>query len=566
MKNKALKLYTSVLALAFAAACQPTDKASSIEETQPKKTASFEYFSYSGQTPETVELADNQYQNPILAGYYPDPSVLRVDEDYYLVNSSFSHFPGIPVFHSKDLVNWSQIGNAIDRPDQLDFSGLTVSRGVFAPDISYHDGVFYIVTTCVDCKGNFVITADNPTGPWSDPVWLDFDGIDPSIFWEGEKAYIVNNDAPIGTPIYEGHRAIWVQEFDWQNLKMVGERTLLINGGVDITTEPVWIEGPHILKRDGYYYLTAAEGGTSVNHSQTIFRSKDVRGPFLPADHNPILTQRDLVPDRTHPISAAGHAKFVETQNGEWWATFLSTRPYDAEDHYNIGRETFLLPVSWNDGWPYILPAGEAIPFAHAKPNLPAQAAPALPLTGNFSYRDEFDGSALSQQWVGVRNPESAFYSIKNGALNLSCDYAFGDLSHAPSFIGRRQQHHIATTTTSLSYTPQANGDQAGLVAIQNDTSLVFFGIEKDENGTNIVVRTKDNSDNDTLLASAPITNLENIDLTLSSDAGLMQFEYAIEGAQTVLAQDIDATLLSTAKAGGFVGTIIGPYCHSSVQ
>ena len=149
-----------------------------------------------------------QYINPILSGYYPDPSVIRVGDDYFLVNSSFSHFPGLPIFRSKDLVSWTQIGNAIDRPEQLDFTGRTVSQSVFAPDISYHDGVFYIVNTCVQCGGNFVITAKNPAGPWSNPVWLPFEGIDPSIFWDGDKAYIVNNGAPDETPRYEGHRAI----------------------------------------------------------------------------------------------------------------------------------------------------------------------------------------------------------------------------------------------------------------------------------------------------------------------------------------------------------------------
>jgi xylan 1,4-beta-xylosidase len=201
----------------------------------------FSSFSYDGHAQEKVPVGPGQYRNPILSGYYPDPSVTRVGDDYYLVLSSFAHYPGLPIFKSKDLVNWTQIGNAIDRPEQLDFTGMRTSQAVFAPDISYHDGVFYIVNTCVECKGNFVITAKDPAGPWSNPTWLPFEGIDPSIYWEGDKAYIVNNRAPAEPPRYDGHRAIWIQEYDWRAGKMVGDSTQLINGGVDISKKPVWI-------------------------------------------------------------------------------------------------------------------------------------------------------------------------------------------------------------------------------------------------------------------------------------------------------------------------------------
>ena len=237
--------------------------------------ARFDEFRYSGEDAAQPALGPDEFRNPILSGYYPDPSVTRVGDDYYLVNSSFAHFPGIPVFTSKDLVHWTQIANAIDRPEQLDFTGRRTSQGVFAPDISWHDGLFYIANTCVECGGNFVITAKDPAGPWSNPIWLPFEGIDPSIYWEGDKAYIVNNRAPDGPPRYDGHRAIWIQEYDWRAGKMVGPSTQLINGGVDISKKPVWIEGPHILRKDGTYYLTAAEGGTS----SSPFTSQGSHGP-----------------------------------------------------------------------------------------------------------------------------------------------------------------------------------------------------------------------------------------------------------------------------------------------
>jgi xylan 1,4-beta-xylosidase len=518
----------------------------------------FERFSYEGKSQESARAAAGEYRNPILSGYYPDPSITRVGEDYYLVNSSFTHFPGLPVFHSKDLVNWTQVANAIDRPGQLKFDGLRVSRGVFAPDISYHNGLFYIVNTCVDCGGNFVITAKDARGPWSDPVWFQFEGIDPSIFWEGDKAYIVNNGAPNEPPRYDGHRAIWVQEFDYKQLRMVGERTQIVNGGVDISKEPSWIEGPHVIKRNGYYYLIAAEGGTGDKHSQVVFRSKSVRGPFVPFENNPILSQRDLDPNRANPVTSAGHAKFVQTQNGDWWATFLATRPYGT-DLYNIGRETFLLPVTWNGDWPMILEPGKRIPFVAKKPRLPETPRPAQPTNGDFSYVDEFDGDKLSLAWIGIRTPHQPVYSLQGGALMLNPSAAVGDLKGVPAFIGRRQQHHIATVSTTLTHVPEKEGERAGLVAIQNDNAWLFFGVTRIEGKPVVALFARQNSDKEALIASAPFAG-KSATLTLRADGGAMSFEYGSGGKTETLKAGFDASFLSTRKAGGFVGTVIGPY------
>jgi xylan 1,4-beta-xylosidase len=519
----------------------------------------FERFTYEGKSQEKVELGAGEYRNPILAGYYPDPSITRVGEDYYLINSSFAHFPGIPVFRSKNLVQWTQIGNAIDRPSQLNFDGLTVSRGVFAPDISYHDGLFYIVNTCVDCRGNFVITARNPSGPWSDPVWFEFEGIDPSIFWEGDTAYIVNNGAPNEPPRYDGHRAIWVQEFDYKQLRMVGERTQLVNGGVDISKKPVWIEGPHLIKRGGYYYLIAAEGGTGDSHSQVVFRSKSVRGPFVPFEGNPILSQRDLDPNRPNPVTSAGHAKFVETQNGEWWATFLATRPY-GPDLYNIGRETFMLPVKWVNDWPMILESGKRIPFVVPNPNLPRQPPPRQSTSGlDRSYVDEFEGDKLSFTWIGIRTPRKPIYSLDGGALVLHSSAALGDVKGVPAFIGQRQQHHIATVSTTLEYKPAKDGDRAGLAAIQNDNAWLFFGLTRIEGKPVVALFARQNSGTETLIASAPFAG-DSTTLTMRADGATASFVYLAGGKSATLKSGFDVSFLSTRKAGGFVGTVIGPY------
>lgn len=524
--------------------------------------ARFTHFTYAGHALERASANPGEYRNPVLAGYYPDPSVTRVGDDYYLVNSSFAHFPGLPVWTSKDLVNWRQIGNAIDRAEQLDLSDRAVSEGVFAPDISFHSGIFYIVNTCVGCRGNFVITAANPAGPWSNPIWLPFEGIDPSIYWEGDRAFIVNNRAPNEPPRYAGHRAIWVQEYDWRAGKMVGESTQLVNGGVDITRKPAWIEGPHLFKREGWYYLTAAEGGTGDNHSQVVFRSRNLRGPFVPFAGNPILTQRDLPRDRANPVTSAGHADLVQTQRGDWWATFLATRPY-ADGMYNVGRETFLLPVTWRDGWPVILDRGKPIPLVAPRPDLPAAPRPALPTSGDFSYVDDFAGDRLAMQWVGIRAPERPFYKVAGGTLELGSGARLGDRQGVPAFVGRRQQHADATVSVMVSDRLDHDGDRAGLAAVQSDRSFVFFGLARIDGRPQVALYTRDQADTDTLIGAAPLDATGAVTLTMRITGGSMAFDYRAAGRPLrTLKAGLDASLLSTARAGGFVGTVIGPYAY----
>ncbi|RYD45892.1 MAG: glycoside hydrolase family 43 protein, partial [Sphingomonadales bacterium] len=232
--------------------------------------ARFDFVSYRALDPAPATPA-NSYRNPILPGFQPDPSIVRVGSDFYLVTSTFSWFPGLPIYHSTDLVNWRLTGHAIDRAGQLDFGGRRGNEALFAPAIEHHGGKFWIVNTCIECGGNYVITADKAEGPWTEPVWLDFGGIDPSLVFGGDgRAWIAYNDAPPGEPLYEGHRAIWLQEFDPVAMRMKPARTLLVNGGLALKDKPVWAEGPHIYRHDGWYYLMAAEGGTADQHSETI--------------------------------------------------------------------------------------------------------------------------------------------------------------------------------------------------------------------------------------------------------------------------------------------------------
>ncbi|GGO91072.1 glycoside hydrolase family 43 protein [Stakelama pacifica] len=537
-----------------------------------RPVAVIDWFTYSGADPidRAVTPGPDDYRNPILQGYYPDPSIVRMGEDYYLVNSTFAYFPGLPIFHSRDLVSWTQIGNAIDREGQFDFRNLRLSRAIFAPDLTYHQGVFYLAGTCVDCGGNFVMTAKNPAGPWSDPVWNKVDGIDPSLFVDTEgQAWLLNNGPPQDTPRYDGHRAIWIQRIDLKTLQPFGPRKVLIDGGVHPEEKPVWIEGPHLYRHEGYYYLSAAEGGTSVNHSQTIWRSKQVDGPYVPAKANPILTQRDLPEDRKHPITSAGHADLVTTPDGKWWAVFLATRPYQG-DYYNIGRETFLLPVTWRDGWPNILAKGKAIPWTHKRPALKRQPQPALPTNGAFSYRDDFSGDALAQQWIGLRGLSAQWASVSGGALRLTPRPVSLGSELVPSYAGRRLQHHHATVSIRLHFADAAIGDRAGLAIVQSETSYYALDLARTEKGYAIEIRRRAGADepmDGTIVATRSLgsTAPKAIGLRLMPAGATIRFAYSLRADEwQQLGGAMDATVLSTKSAGGFVGSTVGPFATST--
>jgi xylan 1,4-beta-xylosidase len=530
----------------------------------PDRSARFDWVAYEGRDGGPVPRGS--YRNPVLAGFYPDPSVTRVGDDFYLVNSTFAWFPGIPVFHSRDLVHWRQIGNAIDRPGQLDFKRLGMSRGIFAPDISHHDGRFFIVTTCVDCGGNFVITARDAAGPWSDPVWLpSVEGIDPSLFFDDDgSAWIVNNRAPAGPPRYDGHRALWVERFDPIALKMLGSPRMIVDGGVDPAAKPVWIEGPHLFRAGGRYYLTAAEGGTAVAHSQVVFRADRVDGPYVPAPAsvNPILTQRDLDPARSAPITSAGHADLVQLKDGRWWATFLATRPYEG-DLYNTGRETYLLPVTWTDGWPTILPRGQAIPTVARAPALPRDVQP--PMTGSFAIRDEFAGKTLASTWMTMRTPTTPAWHVAGGALILEARDGIGDHGQ-PSFVARRQAHANASVSTSVTFRP-AEGAEAGLAAVQDDDHFLGVGLTRSEG--RLAVRafrrgTAAEPAAGRTLALVPVATGSPVRLRIVARGGRYDLDYAVGSARwRSVVRDVDGTNLSTARAGGFTGTMIGPFARA---
>ncbi len=521
-----------------------------------------------------------KFTNPILAGFYPDPSICKVDDNYYLVNSSFSYFPGIPVFHSKDLVHWKLIGHAMDRLEQLNLDGQGVSRGIFAPAIRFHKGLYYITCTLVDIGGNFVIKAKNPAGPWSNPTWLpQINGIDPSLFFDrNEKAYILYNSIPPDDkPLYDGHRTIRMRAFDLDSLKPEGKEILLVNGGVDISKKPVWIEGPHIFQKDGYYFLIAAEGGTADQHSEVVFRSTKVEGPYIPYQNNPILTQRHLDPKRKFPITCTGHADFVQTDIGKWWSVFLGSRPYPPveEGYTNIGRETFLAPVKWKDGWPVINPDYELVQYSYPYPMQSSINKDSHPYSGNFGLRDEFDQPTLHPDWVFLRTPHEKWYDLKSkkGFLSIQVRPETCAGTKNPSFIGRRQQHAQGSASVALEFSPQGSNEKAGLLVFHNEEH--FYFLCKSVDGNDPVVQlykscTGSKRDSMELLTSQKLSEEKTgnaVYLKIEARGNSYAFFYSSALNQWSLLKDnVDATFLSTRVAGGFVGSLYAMYASSYGQ
>lgn len=529
-------------------------------------------------SPEQSFAQASQFTNPILAGFYPDPSICRVGKDYYLVTSTFSYFPGIPVFHSRDLVRWKLIGHVMDRPEQLNLDGQGVSRGLFAPSIRFYKGLFYVTCTQVDKGGNFIVTAKTAEGPWSNPVWIpEVNGIDPSPFFDDNgKAYILYNSIPPDDkPLYDGHRTIRMRELDLKTLKVSAEEKMLVNGGVDIAKKPVWIEAPHILKKDGYYYLIAAEGGTADQHSEVVFRSKKVDGPYVSYEKNPILTQRHLNPQREFPITSTGHADFVQAGNGSWWAVFLGCRPYRpyTDGSYNTGRETFMAPVSWRNGWPVINAGNEPVLYRYPAPMKPVGGELETPMSGNFTVRDEFASGKLNLYWTFLRTPREQWFSLQERegwlALRLRPEMCSGTAN--PTFLGRRQQHLKGSSSVEIDFSAKAENEKAGLLVFQNEQHFYFL-CKSVVRGTPVVELYKSATGTGPtptmeLLATQELgseSTSKPVRLRIEALGETYSFAFSTQpGHWNALKENVDAHFLSTRVAGGFVGCMVAMYATS---
>jgi alpha-N-arabinofuranosidase len=496
------------------------------------------------------------FRNPILSGCYPDPSICRVGEDYYLVTSSFEYFPGLPIFHSRDLIHWNQIGHILDRPSQLDLDEVRPSGGLYAPTIRHNNGTFYVINTLVDAKqmsGNFIVTSTRPRGTWSEPNWIeDADGFDPSLFFDEDGRVWLTANRLNEKGYYPGHTEVYLRELDIEKMKLIGEEEVLWDGAVK---GAVWTEAAHIFKVNGYYYLLASEGGTAHHHAVTIARSKRISGPYEANRGNPILTHRHLGLD--YPIVGTGHADLVETQNGEWWMVLLAMRPYGGY-YYNLGRETFLAPARWEDDWLIISPEMGRVEFEYPLPNLPEQIWQTRPA------REDFNDTSLAYHWNFLRTPRDEFYSLteRPGFLRLKLRPQHLCEQSNPSFVGRRQQHINFSAQTEFEFTPQA-GECAGLVLIQNN-DFHFRFVVTHESETSIHLIKRSYGKDETLATQSLPAGCYSLKVTAREQD--YNYYFSTNGQWQTLAENIDGRILSTPVAGGFVGTYIAMYASSNGQ
>lgn len=477
-----------------------------------------------------LQVWAQELRNPIIPGFHPDPSICRVGGDYYLVNSSFEYFPGVPIFHSTDLQNWKQIGNVLNRESQLSLKDATGWQGIYAPTIRYHQGRYYMITTLVGGSGNFMVTATNPAGPWSDPIWLKQGGIDPSLYFEGQKCYMVSN--PDNT--------ITLCEIDPETGHQLTESCGIWQG-----TGGRWPEGPHIYKKGDYYYLLISEGGTELAHSITIARSRHIYGPYEANPANPILTHCS-VKAQDSPIQGTGHGDLVEDTDGRWWMTFLAYRNYNGSYHH-LGRETFLVPVEWgNDGWPVV---NDGQPIVLNEP-------PKQKRYIDFS-------KPLGPEILYIQNPDSSAYWQHNGKMRLYGAAHEMMLNRQPTFVGLRQEAAKFTMDTKISAFNFNDGDEAGVCVYQMHEGYVQCCLNNSQDVSHLKLRLCLKGVR-ALIFDKSIGSelLENLWLRVRSDSCYYYFYYSTDGEKFHLLDSVHCSLLSTETVGGFTGVTLGIYAH----
>ena len=481
----------------------------------------------------TVTSKTFGYKNPVITGFNPDPSVCRVGDDYYLVTSSFEYFPGVPVYHSKDLINWEQIGHCLTRESQLPLKGVWPSGGIFAPTIRYHEGRFYMVTTLVSDKGNFYVYADDPAGEWSDPIWVNQGGIDPSLLFEDGKCYFMSTD-----------NGIRLSEIDIKTGKKLTESKVIWNG-----TGGRYPEAPHIYKKDGWYYLMIAEGGTEYGHKETIARSRNIYGPYQSNPSNPILTHMNEH-TQSNPIQGTGHADLIQAHDSSWWVVFLGFRPQSGT-HHLLGRETFLAPVRWDENaWPVINATGSV------SIDMNCATLPQTPVV-QVNKRTDFKENKLGFEWNYLRNPNFSNYTLaeRKGYLRLKpSPSTLSDLA-SPTFVGRRQQHIEFEATTSLDFKSTADNEEAGLTIYMCNNSHYDIYVTNQKGVRMLNVRYH-------------LGNMQHIDKSIEIPKGATYlrvaggkedyaFYYSTDDKNYTLLSKMNTRFLSSEPAGGFTGIYI---------
>ena len=528
-------------------------------------------------------FSQDTFLNPIINGGYPDPSIVRVDDDFYIVNSSFEYFPALPIHHSKDLVNWELIGYGIDRPSQgtgkVNLYDVQQQGGIHAPSIRYHEGLFYIVTTNVYSPAdkskptemvNFILTAKNPAGPWSEPYIIDgAPGIDPDIFFDdnGKVWFVGTHDT--GNPNKNGIGEIWIQELDLDNWKLKGQRHSIWRGACG----GCCVEGPHIYKQYGRYYLMVAEGGTSYNHAVMIASSENIEGPYDSNPKNPILTSRHL--SNNNWVHSTGHADLVQLKDMRWYMVSLGIRN-EMDSTSNMGRETHLMPVVWEEAWdnwvevekgrwepviikwPVVAPntgkveRNTSIPFLEKKQNI------------NYSFYDDFTSPKLDLQWNFRRVPRENTYEInsKNKTLKLNLSPESFELRGQYNLMGFRQKETEFEYSSSMNFKPKKNFSEAGLSIFSQDDNYINFTVKKHNNKTLLNLSVKPRDQKLDIIKSIPLKYNENIILKILSKDNKYIYYYSLDEGNSFDVFTETAANLVLCK--GYIGTNLGLYASSN--
>lgn len=511
-----------------------------------------------------VQMNRESYSNPILPGFNPDPSIIRVEEDYYMVTSSFEFWPGLPVYHSKDLVNWELINYVVNSDQQMNMKGIDTSNGFFAPTLRYHDGTFFVAVSYVTLGPfhvkNMIFTTDDIKGTWSKPHLIT-DGtewkIDPDLFFDEDgRVYFSANAQQPEYPDLGWRTEIRIQELDINRWELTGKRHTISDGAMQ---DAVSVEGPHIYKKDGYYYLIVAEGGTGMGHAVTVFRSKEIFGPYVSYDLNPLLTHRHMA--NTAYIQRTGHADIVQTQTGEWWMVLLGIRDVDGVGA-PLGRETFLVPMKWDDNqFPVVSPGTGKVLLEHKRPALPLQPFSPVPAI------DDFAGSELPLYWNIIRNTQIPYY-LKDGQLVLPLQpYTLKD-TETPAFVGRRLQHHSFDITAKMKFDPAGPNEEAGVSLMLNKNRFYHLIVSRENNRE--VIQVKKGGEGEVLFSVPLDASGEDqwVYLRITSDNHSYDFAYSLDGSNyTPVAEKLSGKHLNTSAKGGgwiFTGTYTGMYATSN--
>lgn len=494
-----------------------------------------------------------KYRNPIISGYNPDPSICRVGDDYYIVNSTFEFFPGVPIYHSKNLVNWDLIGYCLTHKEQDMLEYCRASGGIYAPTLRYHDGTFFMTTTNVSSGGNFIVHTKDISSGWSEPHWVDQQGIDPSLLFDDNgKVYFTSAGSD-----NEGSGILLCEVNPYTGERLT--ESVCISRGCG----GKYPEGPHLYRWFGKYYLMLAEGGTEYGHMETMQRADSPYGPYEKCPHNPILSHKD---DPRGEIGCTGHADMIEDTNGNWWLVCLGTRPTGIAQNsvmqHHLGRETFLTPVRWNkDGWPIV--GDNGLISTEMDGPLPGEA----PEPVNRDFYDDFSQKGMNLHYNFIRNPHPENYLIdseKHRLLLYGSKVTLND-TDSPTWLGIRQKGFDADSKVKVSLLADTQGARAGLTAFYNESYHYDIYLTREQEHYQVCLA-KHVHDIFAITAQAQIPNGNDVTLRILADREKYSFYYSLNGKDDILLGTGLAVGLCTegTKTMTFTGTYIGMFSENA--